>query len=72
MNQIKMRSIFFLIISLTIGGISLSAYGESIEDMFENAERFIIEKKYSLAIEKYSDILDIEKVQRDKLKFRKK
>jgi len=61
MNQIKMRSILFFIISLTIGGISLSAYGESIEDMFEDAERLIIEKKYSLAIEKYSDILDIEK-----------
>jgi len=61
MNQIKMRSVLFLIISLTIGGISLSAYGESIEDMFENAERLIIENRYSLAIEKYSDILDIEK-----------
>ena len=56
-----MRSVLFLIISLTIGGISLSAYGESIEDMFENAERLIIDDKYSLAIEKYSDILDIEK-----------
>lgn len=61
MNQIKMRSILFLIISLTIGGVSLSAYGESIEDMFEDAERLIIENEYSLAIEKYSDILDVEK-----------
>tara|TARA_Y100000590_G_scaffold421651_2_gene525581 strand:- start:19650 stop:20513 length:864 start_codon:yes stop_codon:yes gene_type:complete len=55
-----MKFLIFLIGILTIGGVSLNVYGESIDEMFNTAEKLIMDKKYVLAIEKYSDILKIE------------
>ena len=60
MNKIRLRFLIFLIGALVIGGISLNAHAETIDEMFYVAEKMIIEKNYVMAIEKYSEILEIE------------
>ena len=55
-----MKFIIFLVFLVSIGSISLNAYGESIDEMYNEAEKLMMKQNYAAAIEKYSKILDIE------------
>ena len=55
-----MKIIYFLIFSVMVGGITLNAYGESIDEMYDSALEYMNAQNFVQAIQEYSKILEID------------
>ena len=54
-----MKIVYFLIFSVIVGGITLNAYGESIEEMHDSALEYMNAQNFVQAIHEYSKILEV-------------
>ncbi len=55
-----MKSIFFIIALIVLGNITLSAYGNSTDDMHDSAYQLMRNGEFSEAIETYNTILEMD------------
>ena len=55
-----MKIVLFLIFAIMFGGITLNAYGESIDEMHNSALEYMNTQNFVQAIQEYSKILEIE------------
>ena len=54
-----MKIVYFLIFSVIVGGITLNAYGESIEEVHDSALEYMNAQNFVQAIHEYSKILEV-------------
>ena len=54
-----MKIVYFLIFSVIVGGITLNAYGESIDEMHDSALEYMNAQNFVQAIHEYSKILEV-------------
>ena len=55
-----MKIVLFLIFAIMFGGITLNAYGESIDEMHNSALEYMNTQNFVQAIQEYSKILEVE------------
>lgn len=55
-----MKIVLFLIFAIMFGGITLNAYGESIDEMHNSALEYMNTQNFIQAIQEYSKILEVE------------
>ena len=55
-----MKIVYFLIFSVMVGGITLNAYGESIDEVHNSALEYMNAQNFVQAIQEYSKILEID------------
>ena len=55
-----MKIVYFLIFSVMFGGITLNAYGESIDEMHDSALEYMNAQNFVQAVQEYSKILEVD------------
>ena len=55
-----MKIVYFLIFSVMVGGITLNAYGESIDEMHDSSLEYMNAQNFVQAIQEYSKILEVD------------
>ena len=55
-----MKIVYFLIFSVMVGGITLNAYGESIDEMHDSALEYMNAQNFVQAIQEYSKIVKVD------------